>query len=575
MAGENYESIGVCSHCLSWRIRRTQRSDGQGWWLCHDCDRGFPAPRVVQFFITSDMAGYVPASEIPESEILIHNQVTGSGNSTGTRRDSGLGMPWGKLLLAVAVIAAIILAIVVIPPLFRQDNGSDQPPMSTTNGQPANNGQQPVSAFPPPTSTPTPTNISRTTFLPESTPVPTDTPIPPANLQPANSARQPASAFPSPTFTPTPTTVPIPTPTPTATPIPTATPTPTSVPTPTPVPAPNLRHYDEKLYLLELINQERAKVGAPPVILGNNYAAQLHAESSLRNCAGSHWGVDGLKPYMRYSLAGGYQSNGENWLGSDYCITRSDGYRSLGSIEARIRDSMEGWMDSPGHRDNILDKWHKKVNIGLAWDRYNFKAVQHFEGDYVEYDQLPRIESGALYISGWTKNVAVFDDEDLFILVFYDPPPQRLTRGQLSRTYCYGPGLPILGIRKPLTGGWYYAEDERTAPIQTCPNPYDVFSGAPAPKSPEEAHEYWQRAYDASQNRKEQDVTMLFINASAWNVSGRAFSVIADISDVLKEYGAGVYSIIVLARIDDEGAFISQYSIFYGITPPNTYDPRP
>ena len=69
---------------------------------------------------------------------------------------------------------------------------------------------------------------------------------------------------------------------------------------------------------------------------------------------------------MRYSLPGGYQSNGENWLGSDYCITRSDGYRSLGSIEEEIREGMEGWMDSPGHRRNILDKWHKKVNIGAG-----------------------------------------------------------------------------------------------------------------------------------------------------------------------------------------------------------------
>ena len=40
---------------------------------------------------------------------------------------------------------------------------------------------------------------------------------------------------------------------------------------------------------------------------GSNNAAQLHAESSLQNCISSHWGLDGLKPYMRYSLAGGYR----------------------------------------------------------------------------------------------------------------------------------------------------------------------------------------------------------------------------------------------------------------------------
>ena len=87
------------------------------------------------------------------------------------------------------------------------------------------------------------------------------------------------------------------------------------VSTPIPIAPAHLRHHDEKLYMLELINQARAEAGAPPVVLGDNHAAQLHAESGLANCFGSHWGIDGLKPYMRYSLAGGYQSNGENWLG--------------------------------------------------------------------------------------------------------------------------------------------------------------------------------------------------------------------------------------------------------------------
>ena len=67
--------------------------------------------------------------------------------------------------------------------------------------------------------------------------------------------------------------------------------------------------------MLELINIAREDAGVPPVALGDNDAAQLHAESALANCFGSHWGIDGLKPYMRYSLAGGYQSNGENGLG--------------------------------------------------------------------------------------------------------------------------------------------------------------------------------------------------------------------------------------------------------------------
>ena len=160
--------------------------------------------------------------------------------------------------------------------------------------------------------------------------------------------------------------------------------------------------------MLELINEERVAAGLSPVVLGDNIAAQLHAESAIKNCFGSHWGIDGLKPYMRYSLAGGYQSNGENWHGLAYCIKASDGYSPIGNVKWGVRDAMDGWMDSPGHRRNILRSKHKKVNIGLAWDRYNFGAIQHFEGHYVEYGTLPTIEGRILTLSGEVKNGAKF-----------------------------------------------------------------------------------------------------------------------------------------------------------------------
>ncbi len=107
---------------------------------------------------------------------------------------------------------------------------------------------------------------------------------------------------------------------------------------------------------------------------GEQRPAQLHAEASLEGCFSSHWGINGLKPHMRYSLAGGYQSNGENGLGSDYCITGSNRYRPI-ACPSRDSRGYGAVVDSPGHRRNILGKWHKKVNIGLAWDQYNFKAI--------------------------------------------------------------------------------------------------------------------------------------------------------------------------------------------------------
>ena len=337
--------------------------------------------------------------------------------------------------------------------------------------------------------------------------------------------------------------------------------------------------------MLELINAEREKAGVEPVILGDNIAAQLHAESSLENCVGSHWGVDGLKPYMRYSLAGGYQSNGENWLGLDYCISGSDGYLAIGSILDEIREGMVWWMNSPGHRRNILDKWHKKVNIGLAWDRYNFSAAQHFEGDYVVYKELPVIENGVLTMSGSVKHGITFEEKnDLSVQIYYDPPPHTLTRGQISRTYCYNVGRPVTGLLPPLTGGSYYSENEFTSNYTSCPNPYNVPSDTPGPRSYEEAHEVWQAAYDASQTREEELITVPWITALEWSTSEfeihnnqwienkGVLSVKADLSDVLANHGEGVYSLIVWGKIGEEDVVISEYSIFHGITPPDTYN---
>ena len=377
------------------------------------------------------------------------------------------------------------------------------------------------------------------------------------------------SARPTPSRTPTPTLVPSPTP-----PTPPPTPLLTSTPTPAPVTRPDQRHVEEKLYMLELINQERVAAGVPPVILGNNIAAQLHAEASLEGCFSSHWGLDGLKPYMRYTLAGGYQSNAENTSGLDYCIKWYENYLPLSGIETEIREAMDGWMTSPGHRDNILRPEHRKVNIGLAWDRYNFHAVQHFEGNYVEYDKLPGLEEGVLTLSGNVVNGATFrNDRDLGVQIYLDPPPQVLTRGQVSRTYCSGLGTLVASLRPPLTSNSYYTEDEFTTTHTSCPDPYDVSPDAPPPRSPDEAHQFWLRAYNASRSIPERSITVPWVTALDWTATSGSFSLSADLENVLDTHGPGVYTVTVWGLLGGEKIVISEYSIFYDVAPPDTYDP--
>ena len=328
--------------------------------------------------------------------------------------------------------------------------------------------------------------------------------------------------------------------------------------------------------MLELINEERTRAGVPPVTLGSNIAAQQHAEASLANCSSGHWGTDGLKPYMRYSLAGGHQANAENSSGADYCITASDEYRAVVSIENEIREMMDGWMDSPGHRRTILDKWHRKVSIGLSWDRYNMLGYQHFEGDYAGFSRLPEIVDGTLSLSGITKNGPGFSNkDDLGVQIFYDPPPQSLTRGQISRTFCYSPGIPIADLRYPSAIDFPWTEHEFTVSHSPCLDPYAIPPEAPAPRSYDEAYIFWEQAQAANEARGDYTVTVPWITASEWVAQGTEFSVTADISALLSWYGPGVYTVLLWGVTGTEDVAISEYSIFYEVDPPDTYSPEP
>ena len=371
---------------------------------------------------------------------------------------------------------------------------------------------------------------------------------------------------------PTPTAIPAPAPTPG----PSSAPAATATPRPTATPSPHLLYLDEKEYMLELINNARRANGLTPVELGDNIAAQLHVQSALKNCVSSHWGLDGLKPGMRYSLAGGYQSNGEVASGLGYCYSARDRVTPIGSVRQRILQAHQGLMGSPGHRTSILRETHRKVNIGLAWNRYNLYLVQHFEGSHVEYAQLPEISDGILQVKGsLTSDFRFTGDDPLWLQIYYDPPPHNLTRGQVSRTYCYDSGRQVAALRPPLSGGYYYPTHSFTQNLKFCPSPYDVPSTAQPARSGEEAHRIWANVKAESERLGSVPVTVPWVTASRLQTQGRSFEARASIQDVLRQHGSGVYSIIVWGDLaeHDESVVISQYSIFHQIDPPTTYDP--
>ena len=339
---------------------------------------------------------------------------------------------------------------------------------------------------------------------------------------------------------------------------------------------PRLRNQPEKGHMLELINEAREEAGVPQVRMGRNNVAQIQADQLLEDCVISHWGTDGLKPYMRYSLAGGYQVNGENVSGHNECGLSDTWLAWNDEPIAMVNDTFEGWMNSPGHRETILNPEYRKVSLGLAWDRNTFKAIQHFEGDHVEYAKLPAIEDGVLELEGELRNDHSFTGTiPMMALIVYDPKPRRLTAGQLARTYCYEHGeyteilIPPSRILKDKF------ETTVTMEQPQCIDPYDVGRRTSKPGSQEEDLRVFEESKEKSLQVEETVVTTRFRKAREMTAKGNEFSLVADMSRLLEEHGPGVYTVVLFAQLDENSdtpdTAISEYSIFHDVRPPRSY----
>ena len=299
--------------------------------------------------------------------------------------------------------------------------------------------------------------------------------------------------------------------------------------------------------------------------LGDNRAAQIHAENSLAYCTSSHWSADGLMPSMRYVLAGGYHAESETVHGSDFCRSADQGYSPIGTISARVEGAMSSWMGSAGHRRDILRSRQRKVNIGLAWDRYNFRAVLQFEGDFVEYTAPPAFDDGDLTLAGRVKNGANLEHGDHYrVTITYRSPPQSLTRGQIASVYgtCWGPKVAYLSFR---TSG------EVATTWDPCPDPYTVPAEVPPPESAYEAHRLWELARLQYEDVEPVAITVPKIKMSTFDVDGDRFNIRADLGDILQAQGPGVYQINVYGLVDGEVELISGYSIFHRVLKPPGY----
>jgi uncharacterized protein YkwD len=123
----------------------------------------------------------------------------------------------------------------------------------------------------------------------------------------------------------------------------------TKVPKPTPPKAVSPQTAAEA-EVLKLVNQEREKAGCSPVTASSTLAklAQAFSEDMAERDFFDHTDPSGATPWDRADVLGIANLGGEN-------IARG---------QADAKAVMQAWMDSPGHRANILNCDFKTLGVG-------------------------------------------------------------------------------------------------------------------------------------------------------------------------------------------------------------------
>ncbi|MEU2632397.1 CAP domain-containing protein, partial [Kitasatospora sp. NPDC007106] len=189
--------------------------------------------------------------------------------------------------------------------------------------------------------------------LPGAAPrVTAEPPAAPAQVQAEVFSQQPSPSASSPSTSPSPSASPTPTPSPSPTPSRTPSPKPTPTATRSKSPSPDPSTLSIKQQVVQLVNQERSKVGCTPVKSDDKLelAAQRHSDDMAARNFFDHTNPDGKGPQPRIDAAGyKWSSWGEN-------IARG---------QRDAADVMKSWMDSPGHKANILNCGFTDLGVGV------------------------------------------------------------------------------------------------------------------------------------------------------------------------------------------------------------------
>lgn len=270
-------------------------------------------------------------------------------------------------------------------------------------------------------------------------------------------------------------------------------------------------------YSLSIINQNRTIFGLAPVTLSPIPSGQQHADSMLQNAYFSHWDTQGFKPYMRYSLLNGTGFVEEN-VAYEYSTLPT--FTSMQKVDKVINDLEWQMMNNDticcnnGHRDNILNPYHNRVSIGVAYDSTHVYFVEDFETHLVNF-KTPIVQGNSVSLIGNTSQSL----NPSSIEVFYDSPPTQLTPTQLDEDYSmpYGQGTFVGGVVAPCNG-------------------------------------IFQRCFQFSQGAT--------VRASTWDVNRTSVNIQFSLSDFTQSNGNGVYTIYLVQGAQTNPEYLTSISVF-------------
>ena len=143
--------------------------------------------------------------------------------------------------------------------------------------------------------------------------------------------------------------------------------------------------YDKAKEVLDIVNEERSKEGLEPLIMDPELFETAQKRAAELAVIFSHTRPNRESCFTIFPNKG--KAQGENIAAGDF------------GLQETPQDVMEGWMNSDGHRANILNSSFKYIGVGCFYHDGTYYWVQCFADVGTEMKEYPQNETKQSIIS--------------------------------------------------------------------------------------------------------------------------------------------------------------------------------